>query len=113
MRKILIAIGSDDLGVELERQLNNECSVILCFDGITAAELLESLSIDVLLIDLSLPLMDGISVLKGASKRLPPLILATTSYDGAQLQNLIADVPIDKIFKIPSDVRLLYRCCSA
>jgi hypothetical protein len=65
------------------------------------------LSFDILLIDLSLPLLDGISVLKGASNHLPPLILATTSYDGTQLQNVICDVPIDKIFKIPSDVRLI------
>ena len=105
MHRIIIAMGSDDFSAALENQLNSDYSVIRCFDGNTALELLRFLHPDILLIDLSLPVLDGISVLNQAGNHLPPAVLATTDYDGSTLQQLLRQVKVDRIFKIPCDVK--------
>ena len=105
MHRIIIAMGSDDFSAALEAQLNSDYSVVRCFDGNTALELLRFLHPDILLIDLSLPVLDGISVLNQAGGHLPPVILATTAYDGSTLRQSVQEVKLDRIFKIPCDVQ--------
>ena len=103
MHKIVIAIGSDDFSVALENQLHTDFSVIRCFDGSTASELLQVLRPDILLVDLNLPVIDGSSLLLSA-KQLPPFIIVTTTYDGEHLYQLASSVKLDRIFKMPTDV---------
>lgn len=107
MHRIVIAMGSDDFSIALENQLNTAYSVIRCFDGLTATALLEAMTPDLLLIDLSLPIADGITVLQDARSNLPPVVLGTTTFDGAQLRQMLESVKLDRVFKIPCDVQTI------
>ena len=107
MHRIVIAMGSDDLGAALENELNHDFSVVRCFDGITAEELIRCLHPDILLIDLALPLRDGITVLNQCGAQLPPIVLATTAYDGIGIRELLDSGRIDRVFKIPCDVQTI------
>ena len=62
---------------------------------------------DILLIDLSLPVMDGVTVLQKISEHRPPVVLAVTAYDGIALRQLLEEVRIDKVFKIPCEIQTI------
>ena len=66
MRKILIADSLPAMCDALERALRQEFSVMSCSDGQTAQELLCSFQPDVLIIDLSIAVVDGLQVISNA-----------------------------------------------
>ena len=78
---VLIADSSEEFCRVLAEKLDGFCSVSVCRDGREALDLVRILNPEVLLADLMLPGMDGLSLLQavGASGRRPG-ILVTTSY---------------------------------
>lgn len=79
MSFLLIAVRSEELRSALEDELRGEYRVISCSDGLSALTLLNSISPDVLIMDLMLPKMDGLTVLEQA-EMVPPVVLCTTPY---------------------------------
>lgn len=83
--KILIAEDDPDLGKQLSKILKEDYAVDLADDGEKALEFLNLYTYDVIVLDLGLPLMDGLTVLRtlrdGASdnKTVPVLILSARS----------------------------------
>ncbi len=81
---VVIADGSEDFCGHLRTALERDgaCQVLaMAQDGVHAVTLLRELQPDVLVLDMALPQMDGLSVLKAASameKR--PLTLVTSSF---------------------------------
>lgn len=79
MRKILIADSSEALCMALTDALQNIFQIRICQDGVTALELLRTYEPDILVLDLLLPRLDGISLLQMAYQDgIQPLTLATT-----------------------------------
>ena len=79
MRKLLIAIDSPKITDILKRSLENEFTIYTCNRGDEALQLLESIHPDVLIINLALPHITGLSVLQKTCFT-PPAILALTYF---------------------------------
>ena len=78
-RRLLIADRSEDFCRQLQSILRWVCDVHICTTGSKALTMLPQLHPDVLVLDLMLPELDGISLLKALSLTPDrPLILATT-----------------------------------
>ena len=77
MAKLLIAVRSESLSAALAEALT-QYEVYNCHTGIDALALLESLRPDVLIVELSLPVISGLTVLPRAPHK-PPVILALTN----------------------------------
>ena len=103
MLRIVIAMASDDFGHMLEAQLNVKHSVVRCFDGNTALDLLQHLYPDALLTDLSLPLLDGLSVLERSQEHLPGLVVGVTDVTNADVCSKAEELGITKLFLLPVD----------
>ena len=79
MKKLLIAIDSEIFIEALERTLNRRYEIYTCSRGDEALQLLATIEPDILIIDYSLPPINGLEVLKQASYT-PPVIIALTNY---------------------------------
>ena len=79
MQKLLIAVDSPIITDILKRSLEGEFTIYTCNRGDEALQLLESVRPDVLIINLALPHVTGLSVLQ-RSRYTPPAILAFTYY---------------------------------
>lgn len=79
LRKVLIADGSDDFLLAMTQALQQRCQVLCCRDGIQALALLRRERCDLIILDLMLPSLDGITLLEtAAAEDICPGILATT-----------------------------------
>ena len=80
-RKLLIAESSEEYRVALAESLTGEYHVRTCADGIQTQQLLRSFQPDILVLDLMLPGMDGITLLQLAREEGPlPMVLAQSRY---------------------------------
>ena len=107
MTKVLIAMSSDDLCHVLKDLLAYKFPVTCCQDGKTAFRLLQDLRPEVLILDLSLPERDGITLLEDAKDFRPPIILATISIDSPYVRDAAEDVGIGYIIKLPGDINAM------
>ena len=107
MRKVLIAMSSDDLCAILKDHLDPMFSVTTCLDGETALQLLKDLRPEVFVIDLSLPVLDGISLLEQAQSFRPPVILAAIDYDSDYVRDKISELGISYIIKLPGNINAI------
>ncbi|MBE6959204.1 MAG: response regulator [Ruminococcaceae bacterium] len=109
MLRIVIAMASDDFGHMLEKQLNTEHSVIRCFDGNTALDLLEHLRPDVLLLDLSLPLLDGLSMLEQAQSCLPGVVIGLTEVASDSICARAEELGISRLYLLPVNADIFMK----
>ena len=79
MKKMLIAIDSEIFIEALERTSCGKYEIRTCCRGNEALNLITTMEPDVLIIDYSLPSINGLEVLKQASFR-PQVIIALTNY---------------------------------
>lgn len=96
MRKILIAEDAEEICQALTEALQQQFQVRVCRDGATALELLSSYQPDILVLELMLPRLDGLTLLEMAGKQgIRPLTIATTlmvnDYVTASLERLHVD----------------------
>lgn len=81
MRKLLIAEGNDELRQALVQALDREFIVQTCTDGESAQRLAQSFRPDLLVLDLMLPCVDGITLLhRMAQADIMPITLVTLAY---------------------------------
>lgn len=79
LRNILIADGSDDFLLAMTLALQRQFHVLCCQNGSQALELLRNETIHLLILDLALPELDGITLLETIyAENIRPLVLATT-----------------------------------
>lgn len=91
--KLLIADGSEDFLLAMAQALQLRFHVLCCQDGKQALDLLRSEKCDMLILDLMLPELDGITLLETlAAENIRPTVLVTTlllnSYVEAAVQRL-------------------------
>lgn len=104
-RKILIADSSEEFLQELCELLCRKYSVLPCRNGKTALELLRSEKCDMIVLDLMLPGLDGISLLeKAASEDICPLTLAVTPLLNAYVLRAAERLNIRYLVRKPCDL---------
>ena len=103
---ILIAVKSEVFSEALADGLCQVNEVHICHSGITALELLDNIRPDALVLDLCLPHMTGIDVLKASSYQ-PPVILGITNIVNTSVIEAAEPVGIKHLFLIPCKPRIV------
>lgn len=81
MQRVLIAETSEEFGAALANLLVDTFAVQRCADGLTAMELMERFSPDVLVLDLMLPRLDGLGMLEEVRRVHPECdVMVTTRF---------------------------------
>ncbi len=108
MRKILIADSSEALCMALTDALQDTFQIRICQDGIAALELLRVYEPDVLVLDLLLPRLDGITLLQMAHQEgTLPLTLATTFLMNEYVKDSIDKFHVGYMMVKPCDTKAL------
>jgi two-component system LytT family response regulator len=86
MQKIKTIIVDDELeareGVELLLQSDPEIDIVcLCNNGIEAIDAINDFSIELMFLDIQMPVVDGFEVIRSVDKQRLPKIIFTTAYD--------------------------------
>lgn len=87
-------------------EVQSQHEVHICSTGTDALKLLETLQPDILILDLMLPYMDGLTVLR-KSKFKPPIILARTNLINATVLQAAADVGVQDVLLIPCTIHYI------
>ena len=107
-RKLLLVDTSVSLCQALAEMLGNAYELRICNNGLQALGELESFRPDVLVVDLFLPGVDGISVLKAAANaKHRPALLVTTRFCGAFIESAVGEIGVDYVMLKPFDLRTL------
>ena len=101
MKRVLVVDGSEERRIYLQRELEKRYEVHICARGDQAVQLIEELRPDALIINLALPYLDGMTVLRQLKHR-PPAILALT--------NLISNRIIEDAAALGVQDMLIYPC---
>lgn len=105
MRKILLADGSGLFLQELTQLLQPHCHVLSCRDGNQALQLLRREACDIIVLDLMLPGLDGLSLLEKASAEscMPPSLVLTPLISGYVL-SVAERLQVRYLLRTPCDV---------
>lgn len=91
MRTVLLILESEDFRLALEDALQRDYNVIPCGDPEKGMSLLKQRP-DVLVLDLSLPGMDGLTFLENTMELHPPVILALTTQISPYIVQAVSDL---------------------
>lgn len=108
MRKLLIAARSDDLFAVLKRLFKQDFQISTCTDGNTALTLIKGMKPDVLILDLSLPEIDGLDLLRMLYPNVPPVILALTDHPHAYPTQAAIDLGVGYVMTKPFRTEAVY-----
>lgn len=107
-KRLLIADSSVAFSCALSERLAGIFELRLCTDGLRAREQLDEFCPDVLVVDLTLPGLDGMSVLKAAgAKEKRPAMLALTRFSSPYIENALGDLGVDYLMYKPCDMTAL------
>lgn len=105
-RKLLIAEGAEDFRVALADALRGAYHVRQCSDGREALEQMRKFLPDIVVLDMMLPGLDGITILEMAtSAGLRPVVLATTRYLSDYVLEAAERFQVGYLMMKPCDVR--------
>lgn len=108
MYKLLIAEGNEELRQALAQQLGREFMVQTCADGIAAEHQLADFPADLLVLDLMLPGIDGITLLQRmACHGLRPAVLVTLSYHSPFILSALDKYGVAHVISKPCDAAAL------
>lgn len=104
-KKILIAETSVEFCDLLSNYLDGGYTLRVCHSGLQARQLLEEFQPNVLVMDLALPELDGISILKHMSQLSHrPRIVLTTCFMSPYVEAAISSYGVDMVMIKPCDV---------
>lgn len=107
-KKILIAETSAEFAECLCDHLGDGYALRVCHNGLLVKELLEEFRPDVLVMDLALPGLDGISLLQQICPlSIRPRILVTTCFMSPYVEAVIAGFRVDMVMLKPCRVEIL------
>lgn len=105
MLKLLISDASEEFRLALADQLKNTYVIRLCQEGNETLEQMRIFRPDVMILDLTLPGMDGISLLHRASAEgIYPVVLATTRFLNEYVQRSAEFLGVGYLMMKPCDV---------
>lgn len=103
--KLLIADGNEEFRQALAEALQGTYHVRSCRTGRDALSLLRSFCPDVMVINLILPEMDGISLLENAAAAgIRPMVLATTRLNNDYIMECVGRLGVDYLMLHPCDI---------
>lgn len=108
MRKLLIAARSDDLIAVLKGLFRRDFELSACTNGNTALTLIKNIQPDVLILDLFLPEIDGLDLLRMLHPNVPPAILALTDYTHPHIFQQAVDLGVGSIMAKPFRSEAVY-----
>lgn len=104
--QLLIADDADDFRLELESVLQNTYRVHCCRNGKDALEFVHQYQPDIVVLDLMLPNLDGISLLSCIAKyETRPKVLATTRYVTDYIIQTAQELNVDYVMRKPCDAQ--------
>lgn len=107
-KKILIAETSMEFSLQLSNVLAENFELQVSHSGLYVQNLLEDFRPDVLVMDLALPGLDGISLLKQlATVPYRPRILLTTCFMSSYVEAVLAELNVDMVVLKPCKVEIL------
>lgn len=109
--KLLIAVKSEIIADSLASSLSMH-DVHTCDTGTDALAMLETLQPEILLLDLSLPVIDGMTLLRRSRYR-PKYILALTNLVTPAVLQAAADAGVQSIILLPCTVRHIIELLNA
>ena len=105
-QKLLIADGTEDFRLALSEILQETYHVCSCQNGKEALALLRSFQPDVLVLDLMIPGLDGISLLQAASSEgICPMVLATTPFSNSYVLDSAYRLGVGYVMVKPCDIQ--------
>ena len=105
MLKLLIADGNEDFRNALSEALTGQYYVRSCVTGREALELLRSYGPDVLVLNLLLPEIDGISLLEQAVREgIRPMVLVTTRYQNEYVMEAVTRLGVGYVMMRPCEI---------
>lgn len=106
--KVVIADAGEDFPRELERLLGETCQVRICGNGKAAMELVRSWRADVLVVDMGLRDMDGMTLLKTLRRSAPlPSTLVLTTLVSEFIQLTLTELGVQHILYKPCRMGLV------
>lgn len=103
--KLLIAEGTEDFRMALADMLRDSYTLRTCDEGMTALELIHEFRPDLLVLDMMLPGLDGITLLhRCADMEEKPIVLATTRFYNDYVLNAARELGVAYIMVKPCDV---------
>ena len=111
-RKILIAVSSQNEAKELCREMENEMQVVgVAYDGASAVKLIKEHEPDVVVIDIVLPVLDGLGVIEQCNGTMDddkiPSFIAITSIGNQRLIECISLMGVDYCMMKPFHTNVL------
>lgn len=104
--RLLIAEGSEEFRMALADSLRGAYQVRQCADGNEAKSLLHGFKPDVMVLDLMLPGLDGITLLqRAADAGIRPVVLATTRFINDYVLESVDRLGVGYLMVKPCDVR--------
>ena len=105
--KVLIADSNEDFCQQVKATLERDCAYTVCgttFDGLETVQMLSATHPEVLILDIALPKLDGLSVLKAANEmEKRPLILVTSSFMTEYIATMTANLGVQYFMMKPCD----------
>lgn len=106
LQKVLIADGSDDFLLAVTQALQTQCQVLCCQDGTRALALLRQERCDLIILDLMLPGLDGITLLEMAiSEGICPVIFAVTPLWNPYVEQISNRLRFGYLMRKPCDIQ--------
>lgn len=106
MLKLLIADASEEFRTALEEELRGRYQIRMCAEGKQTLEEMRSFAPDVMVLDLMLPGLDGITLLQRAGVAgIRPAILALTRIPSDYVVRTAAQLGVDYLMMKPCDIR--------
>ena len=106
MLKLLIADGTEAFRLALSENLKDQYIIRVCQEGHEALEIMASFKPDLMVVDLLLPGLDGITVLqRAAALGVEPVALATTGYFNEYISDAISRLNVGYVMMKPCDVQ--------
>ena len=101
MRKLLIAEGDETLRGALVELLRRSYDITVCADGGAASELIRSLRPDAVILDLMLPVKDGLYIMEENADVRPPVVLGISDFNNDYITQTARDVGIHFLLRKP------------
>lgn len=106
MRKLLIADSNEAFRLALADILQDHCQILCCGTGTEALRILREETPEVLILDLMLPELDGLTLLERAhTESLRPAVLAVTSILSDYILRSAESIGISYVMRKPCEIR--------
>lgn len=102
MLKLMIADTAEETRQLLADHLGAQCAVATCADGEAALQLLQTFVPDILVLDLMLPQVDGLSVLRQLRRlEMPTMVLVLLAVNSPFVQEQLQHLQVDYVLTKP------------